>query len=459
LASAAKPLSEAWLSRVWQSQLVSAHGLITSEGQPVQVVYPGRRNREAGPDFSGAIISLNSAEPQSGDVELHLCSSQWQEHRHHCDPAYNRVILHVVLRHDCATPTPLQSGSLVPVLPLDGHLDHAGRSSRCLSRTFPEPCPLRARRKTELARLLDAAGEERFFKKASAFRADMDTFGPGQALYKGVMRALGYAHNKEPFQELAQQVPLAELERRAREESPLRACLVLQARLIGGAGLLPQQRGLSLGEADLGSELERIWHPLGCPQVLSPQNWRWRGVRPENWPMRRLAAASYLLTDNSQQGLLATVLGSLAGFRPTKLEEAFLVLAQGYWADHYDFGVAGARGAPLIGRGRAAEITVNVALPFAWAWGQIHRQPELAKQTLELYRSYPRLAENQVTRLMKELFFPRGGPWPKSACQQQGLLHLYHSFCLERKCSPCYAWRPAQPSLSPGITSSFQPSC
>ena len=440
MVSAVKPLSEAWLSRIWQSQLLSAHGLITSDGQAVKVIYPGRRNREAGPDFCGAIISLNSAEPLRGDVELHLYSSQWLEHRHHYDPAYNRVILHVVLQHDCTTTTPLQSGVLVPVLPLDGRFSELHRLP---SRTFLEPCPLRARRKAELAWLLDVAGEERFLKKAAAFRDDMDTFGPGQALYKGIMRALGYAHNKEPFQELARQVPLAELEQRAREESPLRACLILQACLLGGAGLLPQQRGLSLWEDDLGGELEKIWRYLGCPQALSPQNWRWKGVRPENWPMRRLAAASYLLTDSSQQGLLATVLGSLAEFCPTKPEDAFLVPAQGYWADHYDFGVAGARGTPLIGRGRAAEITVNVALPFAWAWGQTHHQPELAEQALELYRSYRKLAENQVTRLMKEMLFPRGGPWPRSACQQQGLLYLYHSFCQERKCSPCYAWRPA----------------
>jgi len=437
LASAARQMSEAWLSRIWQSQLLSAHGLITSDGQPVKVVYPGRRNREAGPDFYGAIISLNRAEPQSGDVELHLCSSQWEGHRHHCDPAYNRVILHVVLRHDCATLTPLQSGGLIPVLPLEGRVSELHRLP---SRTFRETCLLRARRRTKLSWLLDVAGEERFFKKAADFRAEMDALGPKQALYKGIMRALGYAHNKEPFQELARQVPLAELEQRAREQSPLRACLVLQTRLIGGAGLLPRQRGLSLGEADLGSELEKIWHSLGCPQALSSQNWRWRGVRPENWPMRRLAAAAYLLADSGQQGMLATVLGSLADSRATKPEDAFLVPAQGYWADHYDFGVAGARGAPLIGRGRAAEITVNVALPFAWAWGQTHRQPELAKQALELYRSYPRLAENQLTRLMKELLFPRGGPWPKSACQQQGLLHLYHSFCQEKKCSICCAY-------------------
>ena len=155
--------------------------------------------------------------------------------------------------------------------------------------------------------------------------------------------------------------------------------------------------------------------------------------------MRRLAAASYLIAESNQQGLIATVLGNLASQSP-KPEEVFMIPARGYWADHFDFGVAGARGTPLIGRGRATEITVNVTLPFFWAWGQERHQPQLSSQARELYRSYPKLAENQITRLMKELLFPRGGPWLKSACQQQGLLHLYHSFCQEKKCSPCYAW-------------------
>jgi len=436
VAQSGKPLSEAWLSRIWQSQLLSDHELITSDGQAVKVIFPGRRNREAGPDFCGAIISLNSDEPLRGDVELHICSSQWLEHKHHYDPAYNGVILHVVLQHDCATLTPLQSGGPVPVLPLDGKVSELHRLPR---QALQEPCPLRARRKADLARILDMAGEERFFKKASAFQADTNAFGPGQALYKGIMRALGYAHNKEPFEELAQQVPLVELEQKASAENPLRAGLVLQAYLIGSAGLLPQQRGISLGEADLGNKLDRIWHLLGSPQASITQSWRWRGVRPENWPMRRLAAASYLIAESNQQGLIATVLGNLASQSP-KPEEVFMIPARGYWADHFDFGVAGARGTPLIGRGRATEITVNVTLPFFWAWGQERHQPQLSSQARELYRSYPKLAENQITRLMKELLFPRGGPWLKSACQQQGLLHLYHSFCQEKKCSPCYAW-------------------
>ena len=156
--------------------------------------------------------------------------------------------------------------------------------------------------------------------------------------------------------------------------------------------------------------------------------------------MRRLAAASYLIAESNQQGLIATVLGNLASQSP-KPEEVFMIPARGYWADHFDFGVAGARGTPLIGRGRATEITVNVTLPFIWAWGQERHQPQLSSQALELYRSYPKLAENQITRLMKELLFPRGGPWLKSACQQQGLLHLYHSFCQEKKCSDCCAYK------------------
>ena len=125
-----KPLSEAWLSRIWQSQLLRDHELLTSDGQTVKVIFPGRRNREAGPDFCGAIISLNSDEPVRGDVELHLCSGQWLEHRHQYDPAYNRVILHVVLRHDCVTLTPLQSGGLVSVLPLQGDINELRRLPR-----------------------------------------------------------------------------------------------------------------------------------------------------------------------------------------------------------------------------------------------------------------------------------------------------------------------------------------
>ncbi len=436
ITSSGKRFSEARLSQIWQGQLFSDKELITSDGQKVKVIFPGRRSREAGPDFCGAIISLNGSVPLRGDVELHVCSSNWLGHKHQYDPFYNQVILHVVLEHDSATLTPLQNGDMIPILPLDGRVN---TTSRLPMKSYLEPCQLRTKHKSDLPMILEMAGEERFSQKASAFQADIEAIGPEQTLYKGIMRALGYSHNKEPFQELSEQVPLVGLEQMARVENPDYACLMLQAYLMGSAGLLPEQRGMKLAESDQGNELGEIWHLMGAPRTNFTHGWRYRGVRPENWPTRRLAAASQLITNSAPSGLLASVL-KIFDSDSSKLEDSFKIPAQGYWIDRYDFGVTGARGTPLIGQGRAGEITVNVCLPLLQAWGTAHQRPQISSLALELYKSYPRTADNQIIRLMKDLLFPENSFRLKTACQQQGLLHLYHSFCYEKRCDDCCNW-------------------
>ena len=83
-------------------------------------------------------------------------------------------------------------------------------------------------------------------------------------------------------------------------------------------------------------------------------------------------------------------------------------------------------------------MVVNVVLPFAFAWGERQSQPELRDRALELYRSYPKLEENQITRQMRrQLFAEAGTKVVNSARRQQGLIHLYHRHCLGGDCLHC----------------------
>ena len=89
-------LSEKQIVKLWQQQLLSRSGLVTEGGEPVKVIYPGRLNDDRGADFCDAVIATSRGLIR-GDIELHVKSSSWRVHQHHLDPAYNRVILHVVM--------------------------------------------------------------------------------------------------------------------------------------------------------------------------------------------------------------------------------------------------------------------------------------------------------------------------------------------------------------------------
>ena len=83
----------------------------------------------------------------------------------------------------------------------------------------------------------------------------------------------------------------------------------------------------------------------------------------------------------------------------------------------------------LIGRGRAAEIVVNAVLPGMCAAARLNGDRKLESAAMDLYRNFPALPENSITREAKLMFAPesreRTGAY--GAREQQGLIYLYRS--------------------------------
>ena len=103
--------SERALAVLWQKAHTLPDGLMTEDGKRFRVIYPGRVNSRAGPDFHDAIIATEDGDQITGDVELHLNAPDWHSHHHDTDPNYNGVILHVVLRPKHRMTSRQQSGN------------------------------------------------------------------------------------------------------------------------------------------------------------------------------------------------------------------------------------------------------------------------------------------------------------------------------------------------------------
>jgi len=411
--------SEKLLAWIWQHQRLKP-GLATTGGESLKVIFPGRRNGLGGPDFRRAILTTHLGELR-GDVELHLRTSLWRDHGHQRDPAYNTVVLHVVMWHDSPAPVCLNNGKQVPTLALAPYvLRHEKREKPSIR----EPCRQSERRLEPIAlgQFLDLQGEARFMARVVCLTERLKHEDPAQVLYEGIMEALGYSRNQEAFKELARRLPLIDAE------------VVVKAGGWDAVYHLLLERG-GLGDSSPTTllpcrEVRRERWEVGPPQhVCEKIRWLQQGVRPVNQPARRMLAFSHLLERYVNTGLLdglMAVMGRAAqGGGQCELEAALLV-------DVKDEPVTAdkcKRQPALLGQEWAGVIAVNILLPFACARG-------LESQALELYRGYKPLAENEITREMSELL-DISKETVKSACRQQGLIHLFKLFCADRRCREC----------------------
>jgi len=422
--------SEKQAALIWQQAAGSK--LTSSEATAVNVIYPGRNNGDNGPDFRDAVI-VNESHLVKGDVEIHIKSSDWYDHGHNTDAEYNNVVLHVVMWHDCNSPTVLQSGKAVPVICL-------AMSLRQQAYLLPHHLPcfqiLDHMNGQTLGNILFAAGESRFKQKAVHFKTELKKEEAGQVLYRGMNKALGYTKNTKPFEHLAEAVPLNCLESRE-------GVAPKQALLLGTAGLLPSQRwpGEFAGEKEI-QELEQLWQSANKKvKIMNGTDWNLSHIYPNNSPVRRIAALAYLLERYSVKRLLTNVLqlvkGTLIPHGYNVLENSLTVNGDGYWRDHFDFNNRSrTKTSSILGKSKVGEIVVNVVLPFAFSWGELLDDAKITENAMELYLNYPKLRDNCLTRHMKEqLGF--GESSDLFACHQQGLIHIFRNYCREGRCTQC----------------------
>ena len=73
--------SEKALSRIWERVGALPDGLVAQDGTRYKVIYPGRSNSRAGPDFLDAVLLDGSNHRVRGDVEIHLNAPDWYSHQ------------------------------------------------------------------------------------------------------------------------------------------------------------------------------------------------------------------------------------------------------------------------------------------------------------------------------------------------------------------------------------------
>ena len=417
--------------------------VVTLDGAELQVLYPGRPAPGSGPDFRDAVMITPGGDLVRGDVEVHVRQSDWHGHGHHADARYEGVVLHLFLQGQSAqgagAPGARQVKLDAPHPPERRERQAVNGPARAVSAVPLQGLLSMSRPRLEQA--LDEAGDRRFLRKASAMLARVRETDPREALYASLFEALGYSRNRGPMLRLARGLPLCKLRTLAGDHTNPE---ILEAMLLGAAGLLPHQRGILMltpEGSERAEELSARWIGAGLRPVLGPRDWDRIGIRPPNSPYRRLAAAAVLLARYWRDGLDQALLNISGACSAAQMRRAFQVDGDGFWAGHLDFHLRAKRAPALLGTGRSGEILVNVLLPHLYAAAHLAGDAELGRRALHLYRGAPVCPDNELTREVKALMAASKGGCPvvNSARRQQGLIHVYR--VLQGRASPAPARR------------------
>ena len=415
-----RPLPELELQAYW---FVGDFGreFTTTSGERVRVLQFGIWNREAGPDFAEAAISLGGGEPRRGCIELDPDARDWERHGHASNPDYESVVLHVFTRGgDREFFTRTAQHRQVPQVLLDpSRLDGspvnpqpAAREGRCAG-------PLRDLPDEKVREVLLGAAQFRLRRKAAALGRLGELHGSDEALFQAIAATLGYKSNKLPFTLLAQRLPL-KLLRKGRAA----------ALLFGVSGFLPAGDLATFDSPTrhyLRGQWEEWWprRPEFERLTLAPQAWKLSGQRPANHPQRRLAALAQIITHWPKVRALAKACD------PAAIHRFFTRLTDDYWDFHYTVSSkAAARPMALVGESRVTEMLANVFFPLAI----------LRDESRWIgFKNLPAALTNRRVEIAALRLFgarDRGRTLLRTAAMQQGLLQIYEDFCM-RDASDC----------------------
>ena len=405
-------MPEIVLHYIWEKCLWAAYAQQTTDGRTVEIISVGEHNLDAGPDYSHARIKIDGKE-WIGNIEIHVCASDWTKHRHHLDNAYNNVILHVVRTAD--KPVYNAKGELVPQCELNypgdqdylsslfaaaQQMDSAAGRIGCAEQLLHDPQLLTdGWRKTLLNKRLEC-------KRTSIERLLEITKGSWEhALYISLARNFGFHTNSLPFEQLAINTPLSYLQKHRN------SLFQLTAILLGQAGGLEPGR---LSHADEEKQsLAKEYAFMRAKFGLTPMDgsiWKHSKIHPQNSPEVRIRQFAQLLY--LSENLLSKILDT---DDLKELEALFRV--------------------DNMGKSSIDILLINTVIPYKYAYAK-HRclDPNSVirvDKIMTLMEHIP-AENNTVIRQWRIL-----GQEVHNAADTQALLHLYQNYCQHHECINC----------------------
>jgi hypothetical protein len=418
-------MKEDFLHFLWQHQYFNKRDLQTSEGENIEIFSPGTRNTNAGPDFLNARLKIGDV-TWVGNVEIHIKSSDWKNHNHHCDPGYENVVLHVVWEEDVKISR--IDNTSIPCLCLRERTDH-GMMNRYLTldrNTDGIPCSFHLKETPEII-LLHAQDKSliaRLQRKAHFIINELNHKNQGdweETAYQLLCQNFGFKLNAEPFLQLAVSLPYRLIKKHS--DNILHA----EALLFGMAGMLNRKFSDQYPNL-LKKEFDFLSHKYGLENSrLNGSEWKFLRLRPANFPTIRIAQLASIICSSASLFSLLTDFESLSD-----LKKSFQRSQGEYWKNHYVFDteVSGRKGIN-IGDDSIDNIIINTIVPLMSSYGKSRDQYELVDKAIGILEEL-KPEDNRITRQWKAAGMP-----VSSAAGSQGAIELFNNHCRNRLCLNC----------------------
>ncbi|HEY0743253.1 MAG TPA: DUF2851 family protein [Chryseosolibacter sp.] len=415
-------MNEAFLHYIWQYQYFDKVDLCTTAGDPISIIQPGFRNTNAGPDFLNAKIKVGDV-VWIGHVEIHINSSEWIDHKHHVDPSYENVILHVVWKENQSIRQ--KDNSALPTAELKGRVsdDLILRYRKLINQPEAIPCSHHLAGVRDIVKygMIEKALIERLENKAEVVHELLKKTANDweQTTFTLLCKNFGFKINTPAFERLAEVVPHKLLLKHQQ-------LMQVEALLFGQAGFLDETKRDTYYLL-LKREYDLLGKKYGLDQRrMNKSQWKFLRLRPANFPTLRIAQLAALVV--AQKNMFSKIVDATSY---KDLLEMFSVSQSDYWQTHYRFDYQSDERIAGLGDASINNLLINTAIPLMVAYGKVKDDQMYVDKAVALLQQIP-TEENAITKRWKSQQMVAS-----SAADSQGFIELFNNYCVKRRCLDC----------------------
>ena len=414
-------MKEEFLHYIWQNKFFVDTNLHTASKQKLEIISVGVGNSNSGPDFLDAKIKIDEI-VWVGNVEIHRKSSDWYAHGHEKDPAYDNVILHVVLEDDL--PIYNSNNQQIPTLNISKYIDKS--LLRNFNKLIKNKSILRCQNQItkvdtyvilhfKYKLFFERLEQKNTIVEELLFRTNNDW---EQVLYETLLKYFGGTVNKEAFRQLSNYLPYDIFKKYSKNH------FQLEALLFGIGGLLSEEKTGNVYYNKLKKEFEFLKnkHVLFS---LNPGVIRFHRLRPQGFPSLRLAQFAMLYHNVD---FLFDKLMNLCC--PEDAYGLLEVTAGEFWDTHYNFDKVTKKRKKIFSKDFIDRILINVVVPLKFSYKKnkgIYNPDEIINFIEKI-----KPEKNRIVDIFHKLKLHS-----KNALDTQAIIQLNENYCRKERCLSC----------------------